>query len=69
MSDYPDINTPGLQVISRDGRLEGETTGVTRICQLSGCTGRQLVVRWPNKRITYPCTKGMIWEGDRWRIE
>lgn len=46
-------------VLSRDRKLRGVLTGGSRRCQLEGCTGRKLGVRWPDGKITWPCTKGM----------
>ena len=45
-------------VLDRDGKLRGEAVG-TRPCQLSGCTGLCICVRWPDGTHTWPCTKGM----------
>lgn len=37
---------------------------------MEGCNGRRLGVKWPDGRVTYPCTKGL--EGtdveDTWKI-
>jgi len=57
-----------IRVKSRDGRMVGVPTGAERRCQLSGCTGRRLGVRWPDGKITYPCTKGMIGSKFGWQI-
>jgi hypothetical protein len=35
-------------------------TGGTRLCPLAGCTGLRIYVRWPDNRVTYPCTKGLV---------
>lgn len=45
-------------VRSRDGQRTGEVRG-TRPCQLAGCRGLRLLVRWPDGKRTHPCTKGM----------
>ena len=42
--------------ITRPGRV----TGGARRCQLEGCLGRRIGVRWPDGRITWPCTRGMM---------
>jgi hypothetical protein len=47
------------KVLSRDSKLEGTPTGGSRPCQLEGCRGLRIAVRWPDKSITYPCTKGL----------
>lgn len=49
----------GTKVVSRDGNQEGELTGGRRRCPLSGCTGVRLGVRWGDKRVTFPCSKGL----------
>lgn len=38
---------------------EGLTTGSLRCCSTHGCTGIRMAVRWPNKKITWICTKGI----------
>lgn len=45
------------------GRVVG-----SRRCTLEGCTGKRLGVRWPDGRLTWPCTKGMerLPSGDWW---
>lgn len=55
---------------SRDGALKGEVTSSSRRCQLEGCNGRRLRVKWPDGSITYPCTKGLTGteEEDTWKI-
>ena len=58
----------GDKVISRDKTEVGITTGGTRTCGLEGCLGRHLAVRWPDGKLTYPCTKGMEWYEDAWYI-
>lgn len=49
----------GIRVISRTGKTRGRLTGTRRPCNLAGCTGERLTVRWDNGKVTYPCTKGM----------
>lgn len=49
----------------RGGRGKpGALTGTTRHCRLEGCTGRRLGVRWPDGKITWPCSKGLILRKD-----
>jgi len=57
-------------VRSRDGALKGRVTSWTRHCQLEGCSGRLIGVRWPDGTLTYPCSKGMEGtdEEDTWKI-
>jgi hypothetical protein len=56
-------------VYSRHGSERGELTGGVRACPMEGCTGQRLGVRWPDKRITWPCTKGMSMNEDgQWQI-
>ena len=45
----------------RGGRGEpGRLTGGTRRCTLEGCRGERLGVRWPDGRITWPCSEGLF---------
>lgn len=59
------MDTP---VQARTGKVRGRLTGVSRACQLEGCLGRRLGVRWPDGKLTWPCTKGMDFDGKRWKI-
>ena len=57
-------------VLNRNATEKGEVFS-SRRCSLEGCTGRQLGVRWPDKSITWPCTKGMRQleeKEDTWQI-
>lgn len=59
-------------VVYDRGRSEGgTTTGVTRPCRLSGCTGIRIGVRWLDGRLSWPCTKGMTYDGpaNEWVID
>ena len=48
------------RVWSRGGREAGKPTGRTRLCcQIEGCTGLQIEVKWPKWRNSWPCSKGM----------
>ena len=49
----------GITVLSWDEKLSGETTGATHHCRMEGCTGRRVTVKWPDGKITHPCSKGM----------
>jgi hypothetical protein len=45
-------------LLSRDGSARGDVIG-TRRCRMEGCLGTALIVRWPDKKRTYPCTKAI----------
>jgi len=62
------MQVKGDKVVSRDGKLTGTATGETRQCQLEGCRGRQIAVRWEDGSLTYPCTKVMSYAYGTWRI-
>jgi len=49
----------------RSALLAGE---LDRDCDLESCGGKRLATRWDNGKLTYPCTKGMEWQGNAWRI-
>lgn len=45
---------------TKEGDLEaGFTTGSYHNCQMDGCNGVRLSVKWPDGKHTFPCTKGM----------
>jgi hypothetical protein len=54
----------GTRVYSRKTKGEkqkaGITTGALHRCRLEGCTGFRVTVKWPNGRITHPCSKGLL---------
>lgn len=47
-------------ILSRDGKERGKPTGKTRCCKLEGCSGIRIGVRWPDGKITWPCSKGIV---------
>lgn len=59
----------GWPVLSCGGQQTGKTTGGTRRCQLEGCRGTRIGVRWEDRRITWPCSDGMDLSRRPWRIE
>lgn len=63
--------SPGLprQVLDRTGFVAGVVTGRTWPCQVEGCPGRRVEVRWPDGTTTRPCSRGMrAVDGDTWQI-
>lgn len=50
--------TSRVIVLSRSFEV-GKATGRTRRCQLHGCTGLRIGVRWKDKSISWPCSKAM----------
>lgn len=40
-------------------KRRGETTGGRFRCKLEGCTGMRIATRWPDGKITFPCSKGL----------
>ena len=51
-------------VYTREGNECGTATGATRRCQLEGCTGRRITVKWADGKRTMPCTKGLKTRAD-----
>ena len=49
----------GTVVYDRAGKIKGRTTGSNRFCRLEGCPGTRIGVRWPDGKITWPCSKGI----------
>ena len=58
----------GERVVSRDRQAVGLTTGGVRSCRLEGCLGLRIGVRWPDGKLTWPCSRGMQRRGGVWRI-
>ena len=60
----------GTAVISQSGE-KGVLTGGRRRCQLTGCGGKGLYVRWKDGKLTVPCTKGMTFDetNNTWKIQ
>lgn len=48
------------RIYSSDGLVFGVKTGGMRRCGLEGCRGTKLGVRWPDGKLTYPCTVGLV---------
>lgn len=64
---HKDAQTIG--VYSRDGASKGTARSAGYRCSKAGCTGRRLVVKWPEGATTRPCTKGMFYRPDGdWQI-
>jgi hypothetical protein len=59
----------GETVHGRDGEHVGTTTGSTHACQLEGCPGRRIAVRWSDGHMTYPCERGMERDDGEWQIK
>jgi hypothetical protein len=61
----------GTPVWGRGRKQQGHTTGGAKRCALEGCTRARVGVRWPGGKLTWPCTKGMLWDEQEktWEIE
>jgi hypothetical protein len=59
----------GTKVINRQGTETGASTGGFRGCACG--SGRRIAVKWPDGKLTYPCTAGMTFDADTntWRID
>lgn len=58
----------GSKIWSRDAATQGELTGSRRQCQMEGCTGIRVATRWPDGKLTWPCTKGLLDHKDGFKI-
>lgn len=62
----------GTKVWGRKGTLYekvcGVTTGSVRRCQLESCGGTGVYVKWPDGKITIPCSNGLVSSKDGLRI-
>lgn len=59
MSNPQLLIIPCLTVKSGSGKTVGKVVGKQTLCNLEGCTGVRVSVRWPSGKLTRPCTKGM----------
>jgi hypothetical protein len=46
-------------VYARGGKPKGKYLGETQRACFEGCRGRRVSVRWPDGKMTYPCTRGL----------
>ena len=49
----------GEAVIGRYGTVRGRVCGPPTPCDLEGCTGVRVPVRWQDGKLTWPCSKGL----------
>ena len=49
----------GKTILSRDLAAKGKVISASRRCQMDGCCGTRLGVRWENGKLTYPCSRGI----------
>lgn len=47
-------------IFSRDGKQKGRVVGKGKPCTLEGCRGWRYPVRWPDGKLTWPCSKGLV---------
>lgn len=47
------------KVWARKATQAGRITGATRLCNLEGCNGLRISVRWASGKVTFPCSKGL----------
>jgi hypothetical protein len=52
------------KIVSSDGALIGEPSGAEWPCRLESCRGVRITTRWPGGRISHPCSKGLVDNGD-----
>lgn len=54
---------------NREGTERSQRTGGTRQCGMEGCRGLRIGTRWPDGKITFPCSKGLTQRADGdWQI-
>ncbi len=61
-----DIEYAGWKIKTREGFPEawGVTTGGWKCCSMEGCTGIRVATRWADGKLTWPCTKDLIYLSD-----
>ena len=50
----------GTLIFSRELDECGKATGTQKKCMLDGCKGQRIGVRWENKKLTWPCSEGIV---------
>jgi len=56
-------------IYDRAGAERAVRTGGVRACQTRGCIGQRIFVRWPDGRISEPCTSRLARRRDgNWQI-
>lgn len=62
-ADAAIISLPTLdrrkRVYARNGRMCGRIVGGRDVCTLEGCPGFRISVRWPDGKLTRPCSRGL----------
>lgn len=64
LAGIPMVTITTKHVWARGGKECGNVVGRGGPCRLEGCTGWRVSVRWPNGKLTRPCTKGMFTRSD-----
>ena len=65
---YAGLPRIGSPFLTREGDVEGKVVGYQH-CRMEGCYAQRIGVRWPNNRLTWPCSKGCwITENGTWGI-
>lgn len=49
----------GTVIKSSNGKESGIATGSNCKCSMHGCTGIRIYVKWPDGKLTKPCSKGL----------
>ena len=63
-----DLPALGDKLLSKDKLMEGKIVGY-RSCTLEGCRGTRIGVRWPDGKLTWPCSKGCgTTEDGTWKV-
>ena len=52
----------GLVVLSRDGLVEGRSTGSRQPCRSTTCEGWFIGVNWESGQMMFPCSKGWAYD-------
>ena len=52
---YAGLPRIGSPFLTREGDVEGKVVGYQH-CRMEGCHGQRIGVRWPNGKLTWPCS-------------
>ena len=58
----------GTRIYARGGGKHGIASGHAKPCTLEGCPGTRVMVRWPDGKRSWPCSKGLEAREDGYEI-
>jgi len=53
---------------SKFAKVAATVTGTYTRCQMDGCLGLRVWIKWPDGHVTKPCSKGIVTHGGKHRV-